>query len=123
MAQERLSMRKIRGLLRRKFDLGLSIRQIAASLRIARSTVEECLTRVETAGLKWPLPTELDDTQLEARLYPIKPTASDIPLPDFAHLQRELARPGVTRLLLWQECAFHACRSPISCHAGRAVHR
>jgi transposase len=96
-------MRKIRELLRLKFDLGLSIRQIAASLGIARSTVKECLTRAETASLKWPLPSELDDAQLEARLYPIKPVASDIPLPDFAHLQRELARPGVTRLLLWQE--------------------
>jgi transposase len=26
-----------------------------------------------------------------------------MPLPDFAHVHRELGRPGVTRLLLWQE--------------------
>lgn len=96
-------MRKIRELLRLKFDLGLSIRQIAASVGIARSTVKECLTRIETADLRWPLPPELDDAQLEARLYLIKPAPSDIPLPDLAHLQRELARAGVTRLLLWQE--------------------
>ncbi|MET0986464.1 MAG: IS21 family transposase, partial [Steroidobacteraceae bacterium] len=68
-----------------------------------RSTVSECLTRAEAAGLSWPLPAELDDAQLEARLYPIKPTPSAIPLPDLAYLQRELARPGVTRRLLWQE--------------------
>lgn len=42
MAQERLPMRKIRELLRLKFDLGLSIHKITASLSIARSTVTEC---------------------------------------------------------------------------------
>jgi transposase len=57
----------------------------------------------DAAGIAWPVPPELDDAQLEARLYPTKPRANDIPLPDYAHLQRELVRPGVTRQLLWQE--------------------
>jgi len=96
-------MRKIRELLRLKFDLGLSIRKIAASLGVARSTVKECLDRAAATGIRWPLPEALDDAQLEARLYPVKPAAPDIALPDFAHVQRELTRPGVTRLLLWQE--------------------
>lgn len=96
-------MRKIRELLRLKFDLDLSIHKIAASLTIARSTVTECLRRAAAAGIVWPLPQELDDGQLEQRLYPKKPPSPSIALPDFAHLQRELSRPGVTRLLLWQE--------------------
>jgi transposase len=96
-------MRKIRELLRLKFDLGLSIHKIAASLSIARSTVTECLWRAADAGITWPLPQALDEGELEARLYPKKPAAPNIALPDFAHLQRELSRPGVTRLLLWQE--------------------
>jgi hypothetical protein len=96
-------MRKIRELLRLKFDLGLSIHKIAASLSIARSTVTECLRRAAAAGIGWPLPPELDDGQLEARLYPKKPASPNVAMPDFSHLQRELARPGVTRLLLWQE--------------------
>lgn len=96
-------MRKIRELLRLKFALGLSIHKIAASLTIARSTVTECLRRAAAAGIAWPLAQELDDGQLEARLYPRQQAAPNVALPDFAHLQRELSRPGVTRLLLWQE--------------------
>ena len=89
--------------LRLKFDLRLSIHKIAASLSIARSTVTECLRRAANAGIAWPLAQVLDDAQLEARLYPKKQAAPDVGLPDFAHLQQELSRPGVTRLLLWQE--------------------
>ena len=69
MAQERLSMRKIRELLRLKFDLELSDRKIAASLQMARSTVQECLGRAQAAGIGWPLPLALDDEQLEQRLW------------------------------------------------------
>lgn len=96
-------MRKVRELLRLKFDLGLSDRQIATSVGVARSTVSEALKRATAAGMAWPLPEELDDAALEARLYPPKPVVSDVPLPDFADIARELARPGVTRKLLWQE--------------------
>lgn len=96
-------MRKIRELLRLKFALGLSDRKIAASLSIARSTAQECLQRAAAAGIGWPLPEGLDDALLEARLYPVKPISLGIELPDFVHLQRELSRPGVTRMLLWQE--------------------
>jgi len=105
MAQERLSMRKIRELLRLKFDLGLSIHKIAVSLSIARSTVTECLRRAAAAQISWPLPHDLRDDALEALLYPKKLIAVDVSLPDFHYLQRELSRPGVTRLLL-------ACTGP-----------
>jgi transposase len=96
-------MRKIRELLRLAFELGLSIRQVALGVGVARATVKECLNRAVAAGIGWPVPPELDDAQLEARLYPVKPVSHSMPLPDFADVQRELARPGVTRLLLWQE--------------------
>ena len=95
-------MRKIREILRLKFS-GLSPRQIAASLGHALSTIQECLRRAAQAQLSWPLPDELDDERLEALLYAPQPRVIEIPLPDFAHIQRELTRPSVTRLLLWQE--------------------
>jgi transposase len=98
-------MRKIRELLRLKFELALSDRKIAQSLSIARSSIKECLNRVTAAQLSWPLPDELDDIALEALLYPTQPRSatSPIPWPDFAHVHRELSRPSVTRQLLWRE--------------------
>ena len=67
MAQARLSVRKIREVLRLKSEARLSDRQIAAVLGSARSTVQECLKRARTAGLSWPLP-DLDDDELQERV-------------------------------------------------------
>ena len=77
MAKERLSMRKIKEVLRLHFEHQQSIRQIAQSCNIARSTVQEYLHRAEQAGVTWPLPEEMDDAALENRLFP--PQAPDSP--------------------------------------------
>lgn len=105
MANTRLSVRKIREILRVCWGSGLSIRQASASCGVGRSTVREYLDRAEKAGLSWPLPDELDDASLENRLFP-----STIPLavqqrnmPPFDYLRTELARKHVTLQLLWDE--------------------
>jgi transposase len=102
VGQARLPVRKIREVLRLKAD-GCSDRQIAAAISSARSTVQECLRRAREAGLVWPLPPEVDEAVLHARLYRRAVPLSRTPQPDFAHLHRELGRRGVTRLLLWEE--------------------
>ncbi len=103
MPQSRLSVRKIREVLRLSAT-GLSARQIAMVVSTARSTVGECLRRAEAAGVTWPLPADLDDDALEARLYPPPvPAATERPPPDFGLIQAELRCKGVTLLLLWQE--------------------
>ena len=68
MAQQRLSTRKIREVLRLVHELGLSNRQIAASLKIPHTTVGEYRGRARQAGLGWPLAPECDDARLEALL-------------------------------------------------------
>lgn len=47
----------------------------------------------------------LDDDRLELLLFPSAPTVPDPdrPVPDWASIDRELRRPGVTRMLLWEE--------------------
>ena len=105
MPRERVSMRKIKELLRLKFESGLSIRQIAASLHIGVGSVHDYLARVRIAGLKWPLPEALTEQQLEERLFPppVAPAADNRPRPDWKHLDTELKRKGVTLRLLWEE--------------------
>jgi transposase len=98
-------MRQIKEILRQKWLLGLSNRQIATGCGISRPTVGEYLKRAEKAGLSWPLPAELDDAELEKRLFPPPVTvpAEQRAVPDWPLVHRELKRKGVTLQLLWDE--------------------
>ena len=69
MPAERVSMRRVREILRLKHG-GASDRQIARSLSLARSTVALTLERAAAAELGWPLPATLTDRVLEARCTP-----------------------------------------------------
>ena len=95
-------MRKIKEVLRLKWDKGLSNRQIAQACGIARPTVSEYLRRADQAGLRWPLPAALSDTQLEQCVFPPTPNlpAEARGVPDWSEVQRELKYPGVTLFLL-----------------------
>ncbi len=48
MAAKRLSMRKIRDVLRLKYELGFTHRTIAKALRVAVGTVSEYLAKAKT---------------------------------------------------------------------------
>jgi transposase len=104
MATERLSMRKLREILRQKGPLGRSHRQVAASLQVSVGTVTSVLRRATHAGLDWPQVQAVSDDVLEARLYgaPATPGATR-PLPDCAYLHAERKQPGVTLELLHLE--------------------
>ena len=69
MPKKRLSMRKIREILRLKYGCSCSNRAISRSCGIGRATVGDYLHRAKAAGLGWPLPGELSDTALEQRLF------------------------------------------------------
>jgi len=105
MPKERLSMRKIREVLRLKYELGRSNREIARSCDIGSSTVSDYVKRAGMAGLTWPLPDAHSDAFIERILFPAPTPAGSINLiPDFANVHAELQkRQGVTLNLLWQE--------------------
>src|SRR6202049_2656539 len=106
MPAERVSMRRVREILRLKHEGGASDRAIARSLGLARSTVAMTLERAAAAGLRWPLPATLTDRVLEAMLYAGHGSQQGMRRrtePDWAHVHHELRRPGVTLMLLWEE--------------------
>jgi transposase len=95
-------MRKIREILRLKYEAKLSHRAIARACSVGAGTVAEYLRRARVAGLAWPLPEELDDAALNTCLFP--PTVGRLRVePDMAHMHAELRRAGVTLQLLWLE--------------------
>ena len=106
MPAEKLSMRKIKEVLRLKFELGFANRKIARSCKVSHSTVADYLQRAEAAGLNsWPLPADLDETGLEARLFPPTEAASQShSVPNWPAIHEDLhSHKHVTLQLVWQE--------------------
>ncbi len=104
MPAERLSMRKIREVLRLHFTCGLSKRRIGRAIGIGPTAAGQYIARARRAGLDWPLPADFDDAALERLLFPPAPQRSTArPEPDWAVIHLELRRPGVTLSLLWEE--------------------
>jgi len=105
MPRERLSMRKIKEVLRLK-SAGLSCRAMARACSIGKETVREYLIRAAEAGLSWPLPEGLTEEELEQKLFPYEiRLGGKRQEPDWSQVHQELRKKGVTRKLLWQEYA------------------
>ena len=101
MATGRLTMRKTREILRQKWELGRSHREVALSLGLSAGTIAATLARAQAAGLTAEQLGGLSEEALEEKLYgkmPMGPAAR--PLPDCAALDTELRRPGVSLQLL-----------------------
>jgi transposase len=97
-------MRKIREILRLRFEQKHSYAEIAGSVFLGRTTVADCLRKFEASGLTWPLPESLSDFDLDGMLYRNGALrASSRTMPEFAEMHMELRRKGVTKQLLWTE--------------------
>ncbi len=104
MPAERLSMRRLREILRLKAK-GRFGREIARSLSLSPTTVGDYLRRAKVAGIAWPLPPELDDEEALERVLFVPPDEQrpSRPLPDWRRVHTELRRKHVTLALLWEE--------------------
>jgi transposase len=105
MAAERLSMRHTREILRQKWTLGRSHREVAQSLEIGLGTVSGVERRARAAGLDWAQVEALSEDGLAGRLYGRPEVAGQRvrPWPDCAVLHAERRKPGVTLELLHLE--------------------
>jgi len=98
-------MRKIREILRLRHVGGLSIREITASTKASIGAIQKLLTQAQTLGLSWPLPDDLDDSQLARLFYPKADTrvSARYQVPDWPTIHQEFKSKGMTRQLLWEE--------------------
>ncbi len=104
MAAERLSMRKVREVLRLKHALGMSYRRISAATGAGKTQAADYVRRTVLAGITWPVPEELDDAELERPLFPVADAGASVRTAiDWPAIQRELKRRSVTLALLWPE--------------------
>jgi transposase len=100
-------MRRIKEVLRLRYELGLGQRQIPRSCSIGQSTVFGYLKRAEAAGLRWPLPDDWDDERLERSLFAYgrhQQRSPERAQPDFESIHEQLKRhSNLTLALLWEE--------------------
>src|SRR5216684_2752835 len=107
MPTERLVMRHVRDVMRLK-AAGMPSREIARRVGAAPSTVRLTIRRFEASGLTWPLPDDVTDTVLEARLFAKAGSGGRqgqrrLTEPDWAVVHRELKRKHVTLSIVWEE--------------------
>lgn len=106
MAEERLSMKKLKELLRLKWECQLSNRVIGRAIHVSPSTVSYYTRAFKSSGLEWPL-DNWDDKELMARLEPycqqLKLQTQTKALLNYIEIHHELKRAGVTLQLLWEE--------------------
>jgi len=101
---ERMSMRCTREVLRQKWGLTRTHRDVAMSLGLGIGTITAILQRAEAAGLSWAAVEGMPDEELEARLGGPRAEAQAMKvLPDPREIHVEMRRPGVTLALLHQE--------------------
>ena len=86
-------MRKIKEVLRLKFEAALTHERISGATGMSKGAVTKYLQRAAEAGIGWPLAPEMDDGALQALLFPAAPAPVTIyVVPDFALIHQELER-------------------------------
>ena len=98
-------MRKVREVLRLKYECRRSNCQIAQSCRIGAGTGSEYLQRAGASAVSWEDARTLSDVELEARLFQQPQYSVSLPRApiDLAWVHQELRRTDVTLQLLWTE--------------------
>jgi len=99
-------MRKIKEVLRLRFELQLGQREIARACSISQGAVHDYLKKTAAAGIGWPLPEDWDEKRIEETLFgdrhPIE--RRQRALPDFPALHEQFQQHRhLTLQLAWEE--------------------
>lgn len=117
MSQERLSMKKLREILRLHFECKLSNRKIGRALKISPSTVGYYLQAAQQCELHWSESQLLNNESLQKKLEPFckqLKLSHDKSTIDLNYVHQQLKQKGVTRELLWKEYQTQASGQAVS---------
>lgn len=115
-------MIKVKEVLRLRFDKKLTHGTIAQAVEISVPTVERYLRKAKQKGIVWPLPDDMTNEQLEFIFHPPIKASPDHATFDFGQIRKELARKGVTLLLLWKEAQESRSTSQPICSYSQFCH-
>lgn len=85
-------------------SMGCSQREMERNKITSRETSKAVFETADRLGISWPLDDDITNADLERMLFPDK--YKNVCLydePDYQYIHRELAKPGVTLTLLWEE--------------------
>ena len=103
---ERLSMKKIKEILKLKYITDISYRQISRAVNVPPSTVADYCKRFKITKYTIDEILKNDEDIIYQLLFPEKKLPrvyEDRPLPDTGYIHKEIAKKGVTFELLWME--------------------
>ena len=85
-------------------SMGCSQREMERSKIASRETSRAVFDAADRLGIQWPLDDDVSNADLEQLLFPDKYKNVRMYVePDYQYIHRELAKPGVTITLLWEE--------------------
>jgi transposase len=115
MSSKPITMRKIKEVLRLRFECGLSLNAIARALELSKGAVAKYDALARGAQLDWSSIQLLDEEQLAKRLLPpqaIGPSQSAFAPIDFVSIHQAMKQKGLTLQLLWGEYCEAATQKP-----------
>lgn len=96
-------MNKLQDIVRLVLSTPLSDREIAHAAAVTKNTVRRYRQLCRQQGQTWEALRDLPVAELEGRFNRTRHHLARKRMPDFSLIHAELARPGVTLQLLWQE--------------------
>lgn len=105
MKKKRISMDKIREILRMHVELGLGVRKIADALLLSKTAVSDYITGFKACSISYKETVSMADSELYGLLCGRKKESKryrDLE-ENFPYFAKELKKKGVTLKLLWEE--------------------
>jgi len=96
-------MRKLKEAARLLLEFNLGVRPIARACKISTSTAHAYVDKLKELGVPYGEIAAMGDDELEELLFPEEEKKEAKPLPDFEYLSKEMAKKGVSLLLLHEE--------------------